>query len=59
MKVESKVGIGFCNILTLIFIVLKLTKVIDWSWWIVLLPTLINISVVFIITLLFAYFYLK
>lgn len=31
-------GIGFFGLLCLIFIVLKLTKVIDWSWGWVLLP---------------------
>jgi len=32
---------GFTEILTLIFIVLKLTHYIDWSWWYVLLPEII------------------
>lgn len=32
------VGIGFCEALGLIFVVLKLVGVIDWSWWLVLLP---------------------
>lgn len=31
-------GIGFTSLLGLTFIILKLTKVIDWSWWLVLLP---------------------
>jgi len=31
-------GTGFFSLLTIAFIVLKLTKVIDWSWWLVLLP---------------------
>jgi len=31
------------TILTLIFIVLKLTDVIDWSWWLVLTPTIIYV----------------
>lgn len=31
----------FTTILTLIFIVLKLTNVIDWSWWGVLAPSYI------------------
>ena len=26
-------GIGFTGALFLVFLVLKLTKVIDWSWW--------------------------
>jgi len=32
---------GFTEILTLLFIVLKVFGVIAWSWWIVLLPELI------------------
>jgi len=32
----SERGIGFAGILTLIFIVLKLVGVINWSWWWVL-----------------------
>jgi hypothetical protein len=31
-------GIGFCGLLTIVFITLKLCKVIDWSWWWVLAP---------------------
>lgn len=31
-------GIGFFGLLTIVFIVLKLTKVIDWSWWWVTAP---------------------
>ncbi|WP_426458436.1 hypothetical protein [Staphylococcus nepalensis] len=36
---------GFAEILTLIFIILRLTNVIDWSWWLVLLPELIALSI--------------
>lgn len=31
-------GIGFFGLLTIVFIALKLMNVIDWSWWLVLLP---------------------
>lgn len=31
-------GIGFCGLLGIVFIVLKLTHVIDWSWWWVTAP---------------------
>ncbi len=31
-------GIGFCGLLTLLFVGLKLTGYIDWSWWWVLSP---------------------
>lgn len=37
MKILS---IGFLQILTLLFITLKLTHNIDWSWWWVLAPLL-------------------
>lgn len=40
----SKGGIGFAGVLQVAFIVLKLCKVIDWSWWCVLLPTIIPIG---------------
>ncbi|HII4442021.1 hypothetical protein ACSXAR_06765 [Clostridium perfringens] len=32
---------GILEVLTLIFIVLKLCGVIAWSWWLVLLPEII------------------
>ena len=31
-------GVGFFGLLGIVFIVLKLTHVIDWSWWWVLAP---------------------
>ena len=36
-------GIGFVGALTIAFIVLKLTGVIDWSWWWVLSPIWVGI----------------
>lgn len=35
---QSSGGIVFCGLLTIVFITLKLTSVIAWSWWLVLLP---------------------
>lgn len=35
------VGIGFCGMLTILFIGLKLTNHINWSWFWVLSPMLI------------------
>ena len=32
-------GIGFCGLLTIAFIVLKLTGFIGWNWWWILAPT--------------------
>lgn len=34
----SSGGIGFIGLLTILFIGLKLTGYIDWSWWWVLSP---------------------
>ena len=35
---------GFTELLTVVFIVLKLIGVIGWSWWLVLLPEIIAIA---------------
>jgi len=40
-------GIGFCGLLTILFIGLKLVHVIDWSWWWVLSPLWIPLALVF------------
>lgn len=37
-KSSSNNGIGFFGLLGIAFIVLKLCKLITWSWWYVLLP---------------------
>jgi hypothetical protein len=40
-------GIGFIGLLTILFIGLKLTGYIAWSWWWVLSPLWIGFAVVF------------
>jgi hypothetical protein len=42
---NSSNGVGFFGLLTIVFIVLKLLKVINWSWFWVLSPTIISIVV--------------
>lgn len=42
----SSGGVSFCSLLTVLFIGLKLTNHIDWSWWWVLAPMWLPISVV-------------
>lgn len=39
-------GIGFAGLLTILFIGLKLTHYIDWSWWWVLSPLWISAALV-------------
>lgn len=52
----SGVRIGFCGLLTLVFIVLKLTGVINWSWIWVLAPVwasaLVRIGILVVIALI-------
>ena len=31
-------GMSFCGVLFVVFLILKLTKVITWSWWWVTAP---------------------
>ena len=49
----SKSGIGFCSLLTIAFIVLKLTKVINWSWIWVLAPLWITFALNVIISIFY------
>jgi membrane protein YdbS with pleckstrin-like domain len=37
------------SILTIVFVVLKLTHVIDWSWWWVLAPLWISAALVIVV----------
>ncbi len=39
---------GFTEVLTIVFIVLKILGKIDWSWWLVLLPEIVA-AVVYIL----------
>ena len=48
------IGLTFFDALYLVFIVLKLTHVIDWSWWIILAPIWATLLIVIIVlTILF------
>ena len=50
---SSSSGIGFAGLLTILFIALKLTHYIDWSWWWVLSPLWIGAGIAFFIMLVF------
>jgi len=47
-------GIGFCGLLTIVFIVLKLCGVIEWSWLWVLAPLWIPLGLAIIIFIIVA-----
>lgn len=46
---SSSGGIGFVGLLQILFIALKLTNYIDWSWWWVMSPAIISTSIVLLI----------
>ena len=50
------VGTGPLDLLTIVFVVLKLCKVIDWSWWWVFSPIWIPLAIIIVIGLLVAIF---
>jgi len=55
-KESSSSGVSFVGLLTILFIALKLTNFIDWSWWWVLSPIwlgpLILVFAVFLLVLI-------
>jgi len=56
----SSGGIGFTGLLTIVFIVLKLVGVINWSWLWVLSPLWISAGLVLlIIILIFVILFIK
>ena len=51
-KVSVSGGIGFCGVLTIVFVVLKLIGVINWSWLWVLAPLWIEFVATIIICII-------
>ena len=49
MKMENATynGINFTSLLFLLFLTLKLTHVIDWSWWWVTAPLWMPMAMIF------------
>lgn len=45
-------GIGFGGLLTIVLITLKLTKLIDWSWWWVLATIWIPLGIIAILLMI-------
>ena len=48
---ENSGGVSFLHVMTFIFVVLKLTGVVTWSWWVVLLPSLIYFGLILVMML--------
>ena len=49
---SSSIGIGEMGLLGVAFVVLKLTGVINWSWWLVTLPFWGGLALVLVILLI-------
>ena len=37
-RIKVNGGLRLCSVLTIVFVTLRMCKVIDWSWWWVLAP---------------------
>ena len=53
---SSGPGLKFAGALTIAFIVLKLTNVINWSWWWVISPIWILLSLAIVLLIIIAIF---
>lgn len=38
-------GVGILDVVQIVFIILKLCGVINWSWWVVLLPLWVTVAI--------------
>lgn len=56
MSKEKTSGIGVSGLLGVAFVILKLCKVINWSWWWVLSPFWIPVVLVIVLLIIYALF---
>lgn len=40
---------GFLEVLTIVFIILKFMGIIAWPWWLVLLPEIISVALIILV----------
>lgn len=45
-------SIGILGLLQVAFIIMKIAKIIDWSWWMVFIPSYISIGIGLLIILI-------
>lgn len=55
IDIVQKGGVGFVGLLQIVFIVLKLCGVINWSWVLVMLPLIISASLIILILIICAF----
>jgi hypothetical protein len=54
-KSSSGTGVSFGIILFIVFLILKLTHVIDWNWWWIFSPIWLPIIIVLIINIILGF----
>lgn len=42
-------ALGLFEVLTVLFVALKLTGVINWSWWLVFAPVFLQVAIVAVV----------
>ena len=52
IKIVNSGGLGLTSILTIIFVVLKLTGTITWSWWWVFSPLWIPLGIIIVLLMI-------
>lgn len=52
MSNQTSSGVGFGGLLFIVFLILKLTQTIDWSWWWITAPLWIPIGLTLLISLI-------
>ena len=52
-KSNGSGGIGLFSVLFIVFLILKLCGVINWSWWIITLPLWGGAAIVILLIVLF------
>lgn len=55
MDKSTEYGVGLCAVLFIVFLVLKLTHLIDWSWWWITAPVWIPVAIGLVIVIVAAF----
>lgn len=50
---DTNSGLNTGSVVQIVFIVLKLLNLIDWSWWVVFIPTWIGLIIVAVLLIAF------
>lgn len=53
MEKSTQGGVGLMGLLFVVFLVLKLTKVISWSWWWITAPLWVPVAIGLTIVIVF------